>query len=136
MQEILENWTKVQASWIYLEPVFTSQDIAKHMPDEALKFTNLNEIWRNIMTKAVKQNTQALKVFSIPNISENLREALTLGENIHNALNKNLETQRMYFPRFYFLANDELIEIINASADIRRVEPHLFKCFEGKTKQV
>ena len=85
------------------------------------------------MTKSFK-NPHALKVFSKPNMLENLSEALKLGETIIKSLNQNLEEKRMFFTRFFFLTNDELIEIINASSNLLRVEPHLIKCFEGIRK--
>ena len=52
-------------------------------------------------------------------------------EEIKRNLNQFLEQKRQLFPRFFFLANEDLLEIIGQSKDPGPVNKHILKIYEG-----
>ena len=45
MKAILDSWLKVQAAWLYLEPIFGSQDIRNQIPVEGKMFEEVDAHW-------------------------------------------------------------------------------------------
>jgi dynein heavy chain 1 len=50
---------------------------------------------------------------------------------IQKALGEYLERERSSFPRFYFVGDEDLLEILGNSKDLVRIQKHLKKMFAG-----
>jgi len=103
------------------------------MPVEGSKFKEVNIAWHNLMNK-VNDDPAAKTVMQIEELGQILKSANEKLERVQKGLNDYLESKRTLFPRFYFLSNDELLEILSETKEPLRVQPHLKKCFEGIAK--
>ncbi|ERE91881.1 dynein heavy chain 1, axonemal-like protein [Cricetulus griseus] len=129
-QEVLEEWLNCQRSWLYLEPIFSSEDITRQLPVESKRYQTMERIWRKIMKNAY-ENREVINVCSDQRLLDSLRDCNKLLDLVQKGLSEYLETKRSAFPRFYFLSDDELLEILSQTKDPTAVQPHLRKCFEN-----
>lgn len=126
----LDIWLSVQQVWMALEPVFSSEDIIQQMPKEGRIFKKVDLMWDKLMKK-ISGDPAALSVVAIDDLGTTLRDCDAKLQEVQKGLSEYLSEKRKAFPRFYFLSDDELLEILSETKDPLRVQPHLRKCFEG-----
>jgi len=130
VSEVVDEWLAVQRNWLYLQPIFDSPDINKQLPIEGKRFNSVDKHWRQTMV-AAGGGVLCVKFCNDKKLLERFKESCKLLDMVQKGLSDYLETKRAGFSRFYFLSNDELLEILSESKDPLRVQPHLKKCFEG-----
>ncbi|CBH18135.1 dynein heavy chain, putative [Trypanosoma brucei gambiense DAL972] len=142
MQETLDRWVELQRHWIYLENIFSSAEIRSQWKDDAKRFEKVDRFYRDLMRKAhdmptayrgllinapvetgEQQNTKTLKY----DLEGNIKEL----EKVLASLERKLEEKRCAFPRFYFLSNDDMLDIFAKVKSPELIMPHMLKMFDG-----
>jgi len=130
INNIIEEWLLVQKQWIYLENIFSAEDIKKQLPEASKNFAKVNKLFKELMRKTYTDPVVINRCKQ-----EGLLEMLTRFhkelDTIQKSLEDYLQTKRKAFPRFYFLSNDELLKILSNTRQPRLVNDYLSKCFDG-----
>lgn len=114
----------IQRRWVYLEPIF----IKGSLPEQAKRFELLDANFRNIMLR-IKDNTKVMSLLGIESVGATLDSIEEEQERCQKALNDFLEEKRNKFPRFYFLGDEDLLEILGQSKNPLVIQQHLKKLF-------
>lgn len=69
--------------WLYLEPIFGSEDILQQMPNEGRKFRAVDATWRRVMA-AVRKAPEVLVMCSDDELLKNLIEANKFLEQVQS----------------------------------------------------
>ncbi|RHY29832.1 hypothetical protein DYB32_004823 [Aphanomyces invadans] len=131
VQSIFDFWIDVQRRWVYLEGIFFgSADIKQQLPKEYTRFQSVDNEFVSTM-KRVSHKPLILEVSSIPNLYQSLERQQDMMGSIQRALGDYLERQRAAFPRFYFVGDEDLLEMIGNSKEPKQIQRHLNKMFAG-----
>nr|CAB3240292.1 cytoplasmic dynein 1 heavy chain 1 [Phallusia mammillata] len=130
---LFDVWIDVQRRWVYLEGIFTgSADIPHLLPVESQRFASISSEFLQLMKK-VARSPHVLDVLNIPGNQRSLERLADLLGKVQKALGEYLERERASFPRFYFVGDEDLLEIIGNSKSIPKLQKHFKKMFAGIT---
>jgi len=68
IQNIIDEWLRVQQNWMYLEPIFASEDINQQMPEEGRLFTTVDRNFKDIMKHVTKDTHVFINLVILLNI--------------------------------------------------------------------
>jgi len=133
IQDFIDQTIALQRSWMALEPIFVSDDIKRQLPQESENFAKIDQTFRARM-KQVDDTKNCIGISKIDKIVEDMTECNVTIEKVQKGLKDYLETKRLYFPRFFFLNDADLLSILAETKDPTLVQPHMGKAFEGIAK--
>jgi dynein heavy chain len=128
----MELWYTVQSLWGSLQSFFIGGDIRKDLPGPTKQFELADKDWVKLMEKAVStKNCVALCS------GNELTPVLTEIDGILKICQKNLdnylENKRGAFPRFYFVSNSVLLEILSKRSEPGSIKSNLNIIFDAIT---
>lgn len=123
---------KVQKIWQFLEPVFHTADIAKKMIQESKKFSQIEKDWAKVIEKLNEEKNviRCCENDMVQQLLKSLEQGLDFCQK---KLDTYLETKRREFPRFYFVSDTEVLNILSQGSDPAMVQNHLPSLFDGIT---
>jgi dynein heavy chain, axonemal len=145
MLETLDKWVELQRNWIYLENIFSSSEIRSQWKDDAQRFEKVDRFYKDLMRKAHDLPTAYRSLLINPpsfdtaestagagrTLKQDLETYIKELEKVLVSLEKKLEEKRRAFPRFYFLSNDDLLDLLAKVKTPELMMPHMLKMFDG-----
>ncbi|CAD8132456.1 unnamed protein product [Paramecium pentaurelia] len=133
VQDTLDFGMKCQKQWMYLDPIFSSEDIQTKLVEETKNFKFVDQAFRNCM-KEFKKEPILWECVDSDKMKVDFSNGVLLLDQIQKSLTIYLEQKRIVFPRFYFVSDEELVQILSQTKDPTQIQNHIYKCFEAMHK--
>ncbi len=129
--EVIAVIAEVQRLWSFLENLFIgSEEVKKELPKESEKFVGIDKEVKVIL-KNGEQMKIAIEFCNQKDILKRLEDVQTQLTLCEKALNDFMDGKRRAFPRFYFVATADLLDILSNGNAPNKVMCHMPKIFQA-----
>lgn len=111
----INSLSTVQRKWAYLEPIYSKNKGPGVFADRT--FSNISREFLDIM-RNITSDTHVIRVLRVPNLDIKLKEIESVLVSCQKKLAVFMEESRNRFPRFYFLADDDLLLVLAGKTEI------------------
>jgi hypothetical protein len=133
MRKVVETWELCQRTWLELEPVFSADHLQDTMPTESSQFKDLQSGLRKVVWMA-HQNPLASFNLLLPERLEVLNALLSGLGRLRMSIKDFLESRRLSFPRFFFLPDSQLLDLLSKVHAEQAYDAHLSAMFPGAAR--
>ncbi|KAH8617995.1 putative Dynein heavy chain N terminal region 2 domain1 [Trypanosoma vivax] len=126
LNEALVHMNANQRKWTYLEPIFSRGAL----PQEQARFKRVDKEFVSILLE-VEADPRVMTIAQQGDIVDRLKTISEQMDRCQKSLIEFLETKRESFPRFYFISDEDMLEILGHSKSPSVIQTHLKKLFMG-----
>ena len=121
----------VQRQWGSLESIFLgSADIRSQLPEDTKRFETVDNEFKEMM-REIQARPGVIACCSADGREISLTNMFKELEKCEKALNEYLEIKKSIFPRFYFVSNAALLDILSNGNNPPKIMPHVGSVFDG-----
>jgi dynein heavy chain len=127
--ETLQLLGEIQRVWSYLEPLFVgSEEVKKELPQDAARFQVVDEQVRTLL-RQMWATRNVMKACNQPGLFVQLEKLQKDEELCKKSLTDFLDGKRRLFPRFYFVSEADLLDILSNGSTPQKIMRHVEKVF-------
>ena len=131
ISEVVLLCGEVQRNWSFLEQLFIhSAEVKKELPKESEQFVGIDQDVKRILADAFKKKIAleyCAQEWVFPDL-ERVEKQLAVCEK---ALLDFMDSKRRAFPRFYFVAQNDLLDILSNGNNPSKIMVHMPKIFQA-----
>jgi dynein heavy chain len=136
VEDVLKVWVNVARSWAALESIFlASADIRSQLPDDTKRFEGIDSEFKELMKDAITV-PNCVEVCRVEGRLDSLSSMMSRLDQCQKSLNEYLDQKKKIFPRFYFVSNVALLDMLANGTNPPKIMKYLGDCYDSLNELV